>query len=143
MLERNLLAPMPREALILGTGVYYAVLFLFHVVYVLAASLIFLDLDFTLTASGVAVAGGLLIAMSLMSILLGFLMAGRFASDEGRLGGAAGNPQAFPASDWSLLPGRATAAAVQIPGYGQPTRVRDRRISRFAFKFDPVAAAGG
>ena len=75
VLERNLLAPMPREALILGTGVYYALLYLFHVAYVLAASLIFLDLDFALTTSGVVVAGGLLIAMSLMSILLGFLMA--------------------------------------------------------------------
>ncbi len=75
VLERNLLAPMPREALILGTGLYYAVLYLFHVAYVLAASLIFLDLDLALTIWGVAVAGGMLIAMSMMSILLGFLMA--------------------------------------------------------------------
>ena len=29
-LERNLLSPAPREALVLGTGLYYAVLYLFH-----------------------------------------------------------------------------------------------------------------
>ena len=75
VLERNLLAPMPREALILGTGVYYALLYLFHVAYVLAASLLFLELDFVLTTTGVVVAVVLLIAMSTMAILLGFLMA--------------------------------------------------------------------
>ena len=74
-LERNLLAPAPREALILGTGVYYAALYLFHVACVLVASLLFLDIQLDITAAGVAIAGGLLVAMSVMSILLGFLMA--------------------------------------------------------------------
>ncbi len=73
-LERNLLSPAPREALVLGTGLYYAVLYLFHLACVLIASLLFFDLQLTITAAGVAVAIGLVAAMSLMSILLGFLM---------------------------------------------------------------------
>ena len=73
-LERNLLSPAPREALVLGTGLYYAVLYLFHLACVLIASLLFFDLQLTITAAGVAVAIGLVAVMSLMSILLGFLM---------------------------------------------------------------------
>ena len=73
-LERNLLSPAPREALVLGTGLYYAVLYLFHLGCVLIASLLFFDIQLTTTPVGIAVAVALVLAMSLMSILLGFLM---------------------------------------------------------------------
>ena len=73
-LERNLLSPAPREALVLGTGLYYAVLYLFHLGCVLIASLLFFDIQLTTTPAGIGVAVGLVFAMSLMSILLGFLM---------------------------------------------------------------------
>ena len=73
-LERNLLSPAPREALVLGTGLYYAILYLFHLGCVLVASLLFFDIQLTTTPAGIAVAVALVFAMSLMSILLGFLM---------------------------------------------------------------------
>lgn len=73
-IERNLLAPAPRESLVLGTGLYYAALYLFHVACVLLASLLFLDIQLEISVGGAAIAGYLLIAMSVMSILLGFLM---------------------------------------------------------------------
>ena len=73
-LERNLLSPAPREALVLGTGLYYAVLYLFHLGCVLIVSLLFFDIQLTTTPTGIGVAVGLVVAMSLMSILLGFLM---------------------------------------------------------------------
>ena len=73
-LERNLLSPAPREALVLGTGLYYAILYLFHLGCVLVASLLFFDIQLMTTPAGIAVAVALVFAMSLMSILLGFLM---------------------------------------------------------------------
>ena len=73
-LERNLLSPAPREALVLGTGLYYAVLYLFHLGCVLIASLLFFEIQLETTPAGIAVAVALVFAMSLMSILLGFLM---------------------------------------------------------------------
>lgn len=73
-LERNLLSPAPREALVLGTGLYYAVLYLFHLGCVLIVSLLLFDIQLTATPESIGVAVGLVFAMSLMSILLGFLM---------------------------------------------------------------------
>ena len=73
-LERNLLAPVPRESLVLGLGVYYSALYLFHVAYILVAGVLVFDLDLDVSGPDLAVAGFLLLAMAIMSIMLGFLM---------------------------------------------------------------------
>ncbi|HUE75380.1 MAG TPA: ABC transporter permease, partial [Chloroflexota bacterium] len=72
-LERNLLAPAPRIAIVLGSGVYYTGLFLFHVVSLMLISVAFLGLDVQWSA-GVALQGAFVIFLILvLSIGFGIL----------------------------------------------------------------------
>jgi len=66
-LERSLLAPAPRIVVVLGTGVYYTVLYLFHVVSLLVVSVVFLGLDVSWTPGALAQAGLVLVLIFLMS----------------------------------------------------------------------------
>jgi ABC-2 type transport system permease protein len=61
-LERSLLAPAPRLAVVLGTGAYYTVLYLFHVVTLLIVSACFLGLDVAWTP-GTALLGSAVLAL--------------------------------------------------------------------------------
>jgi hypothetical protein len=49
VLERSLLAPVTPEAVVLGIGLYYVTLYLFHIATTLAAGLIFLRIELILT----------------------------------------------------------------------------------------------
>jgi ABC-2 type transport system permease protein len=75
-LERNLLAPAPRLLVVLGSGVYYTALFLFHVVSLLAISFLFLPLDVAWTPSALLNAALVLLLIVLLSVGFGVLMAG-------------------------------------------------------------------
>lgn len=72
-LERSLLAPAPRIAVVLGTGLYYTALYLFHVVSLLAVSALFLNLDVTWSPGAAARAALVLALIFLMSIGFGIL----------------------------------------------------------------------
>ena len=72
-LERSLLAPAPRIAVVLGSGVYYTALFLFHVVSLLAIAALFLDLQVIWSPSRLAVAGLVLGLIVLMSVGYGIM----------------------------------------------------------------------
>ena len=74
VLERNLLAPVSRETMIVGMGLYYAGLYLFHVAYLVVASVFVFGLELQLTGSGIATAGLLTVLMTAMAVLIGFLL---------------------------------------------------------------------
>jgi ABC-2 type transport system permease protein len=75
-LERNLLAPAPRLLVVLGSGVYYIALFLFHVVSLLVIAFLFLPLDVSWTAGTLAPAALVLVLIVLLSVGFGVLTAG-------------------------------------------------------------------
>jgi ABC-2 type transport system permease protein len=75
-LERNLLVPAPRLLVVLGSGVYYTGLFLFHVVSLLVLAFLFLPLDVTWSASALATTALVLVLIVLLSIGFGVLAAG-------------------------------------------------------------------
>jgi ABC-type multidrug transport system permease subunit len=75
-LERNLLVPAPRLLVVLGSGVYYTALFLFHVVSLLAIAFLFLPLDVVWTGASVLTAGVVLALIVVLSVGFGVLSAG-------------------------------------------------------------------
>ena len=75
-LERNLLAPAARLLVVLGSGVYYTALFLFHVVSLLVIAFFFLPLDVSWTASALLTATLVLVPIVLLSAGFGVLTAG-------------------------------------------------------------------
>jgi ABC-2 type transport system permease protein len=75
-LERNLLAPAPRLLVVLGSGVYYTALFLFHVVSLLVIAFFFLPLDVSWSVPALLSAGLVLILIVLLSVGFGVLTAG-------------------------------------------------------------------
>jgi ABC-type multidrug transport system permease subunit len=72
-LERSLLAPAPRIAVVLGTGLYYTALYLFHVASLLVVSTLFLGLDVAWSPGTAARAALALALIFLMSIGFGIL----------------------------------------------------------------------
>jgi len=75
-LERNLLAPAPRLLVVLGSGVYYTALFLYHAVSLLVIAFLFLPLDVSWTASAFLTAALVLFLIVLLSVGFGVLSAG-------------------------------------------------------------------
>ncbi len=74
-LERSFLAPSPRLAVVLGSGAYYSLLYLFHVVTLLLASAIILDLDVFWTPGTALLAGTVLALIFVMSAGFGIISA--------------------------------------------------------------------
>ena len=74
VLERNLVAPVSREALVIGMGVYYSGLYLFHFAYILAASVLVFGLDLELSGPGIAYAAVLLALMTTLAVVMGFVL---------------------------------------------------------------------
>ena len=74
-LERSLLAPAPRLAVVFGTGAYYTALYLFHVVTLLLASAFFLGLDVVWTPGTALLAAAVLLLVFVMSAGLGLVSA--------------------------------------------------------------------
>ena len=75
-LERNLLAPAPRLLVVLGSGVYYTGLFLFHVVSLLVIAFLFLPLDVDWTPSALFTTALVSALIVLLSVGFGVLAAG-------------------------------------------------------------------
>lgn len=75
-LERNLLVPAPRLLVVLGSGVYYTGLFLFHVVSLLVIAFVFLPLDVVWSRSALATAALVLVLIVALSVGFGVLAAG-------------------------------------------------------------------
>jgi ABC-2 type transport system permease protein len=74
-LERSLLAPAPRLAVVLGSGAYYTALYLFHVVTLLLVSTAVLGLDVAWTPGTTLLAGGVLLLIFVMSVGIGIVSA--------------------------------------------------------------------
>ena len=74
-LERSLLAPAPRLAVVLGSGAYYTALYLFHVVTLLLASAFFLGLQVVWTPGTVLLSSAVLVLIFVMSVGLGIISA--------------------------------------------------------------------
>ena len=72
-LERSLLAPAPRIAVVLGSGVYYTALFLFHVVSLLMIAALFLDLGVIWSPSRLGIAALALVLIVVMSVGYGIM----------------------------------------------------------------------
>lgn len=72
-LERSLLAPAPRLAVVLGTGAYYTALYLFHVVTLLLGTALFLDLDVAWTPGTVLLSSMVLALIFVMSAGFGIV----------------------------------------------------------------------
>jgi ABC-2 type transport system permease protein len=75
-LERNLLAPAPRLLVVLGSGVYYTGLFLFHVISLLVIAFLFLPLDVVWSPAPLLTAALVLVLIVLLSVGFGVLAAG-------------------------------------------------------------------
>lgn len=72
-LERSLLAPAPRLAVVLGSGVYYTALFLFHVVTLLLVSVPVLHIAVIWSPATIALAAMVLLLSVVMSTGFGIL----------------------------------------------------------------------
>lgn len=72
-LERSLLAPAPRLAVVLGSGVYYTALFLFHVVTLLLISVPVLHIAVIWSPAAVLTAAAVLLLIVVMSTGFGIL----------------------------------------------------------------------
>lgn len=72
-LERSLLAPAPRLAVVLGSGVYYTALYLFHVISLLVVSALFLGLNVTWSPAALLLATFVLAVIFVMSIAFGII----------------------------------------------------------------------
>src|SRR6185503_19392224 len=72
-LELNLLVPAPRLLVVLGSGVYYTGLFLFHVISLLVIAFLFLPLDVVWTGASMLTAGVVLALIVVLSFGFGVL----------------------------------------------------------------------
>lgn len=75
-LERNFLAPVPRPIIVLGTGLYYVVLYSFHVVSLVLLAVIFMSSDITLTGDSISISVLSIVGLLFFSTGLGVLAAG-------------------------------------------------------------------
>ena len=74
-LERSLLAPAPRLAVVLGSGAYYTALYLFHVVSLLLVSAFFLKLNVVWTPGTALLASLVMLLIFIMSVGFGLISA--------------------------------------------------------------------
>jgi ABC-2 type transport system permease protein len=75
-LEHNFLTPLPRETFVLGAALYYALLYTWHVVSLLAAGWLLFGVDLRLTPASAAAAAGSVVAMLAMGVGLSTMAAG-------------------------------------------------------------------
>ena len=77
-IERNFLAPVPRTIVTLGHGAYYAALYAFHSLSLLALAVVFLGGDVSVSAESLAIAGLTVIGLIALSLGLGLASAGLY-----------------------------------------------------------------
>lgn len=75
-LERNFLAPVSRPGIILGFGMYYVGLYLFHVVTLLLLAVLFIGDEITFTGPGIWPAAASVGALLMLSVGMGLFSAG-------------------------------------------------------------------
>ena len=73
VLERNLLAPIRRETLLGGVGLYYGALYLVHVGYLLAAGSLIFGFGLTVSPGNLLIAGAVLLSLFVMSLGMGLI----------------------------------------------------------------------
>jgi len=129
-LERNLLAPAPRLLIVLGVGVYYTGLFLFHVASLLTLAFLFLHINVRWTPSALATTGLVIVLVVLLSVGFGILSAAvMLAWRDGSLVMIAINrPMLLVSGAYLLLP--TIPEPVPHARLVQPPGVGGRRVSR-------------
>lgn len=77
-LERNFLAPVPRHNIVLGLGLYYVILYAFHVMSLLLLAIFVFGDEMSLTSSGLITALATVIGLLFLSTGMGLFSAGIF-----------------------------------------------------------------
>ncbi len=77
-LERNFLAPVARHNIVLGLGLYYVILYAFHVLSLLLLAILVFGDEMTLSSSGLASALATVIGLLFLSTGMGLFSAGIF-----------------------------------------------------------------